>query len=272
MRFKLFFRCVCFLIILSPVTSAQEPADQGEGRGVRPGGKTVETFVGTREKPKKPAKSNPSPPLGVGVTIYKQDAKGQWISADPAQTFRSGDRVRFLIEANTGGYLYLFNATNQSAPVMIFPAGDLHGGRNEVKAHVPYEVPSPQTTPPYFEFRGKAGTERMFILFTRQPLTGVLREQALVNYCREKQRQNPNEDCVWGPSTEEWKSIVAKAEAELGGSEKSAIGQAQSPDVRDAASRGVRPPPRAPAPALVRMRNSPVSAKVLLTIDLKHDQ
>lgn len=273
MRFKPFWQ-IFLVIILSLPTLAQESTGRDGARGVRPGGKTVEKFVRTRNqsKPSKstiPKKNEVVSSLGIGLTIHRRDAAGQWITADPKQTFRASDQVRFLIETNISGYLYLFNVTNKGDPVMIFPAGDLNKGRNAVKAHVPYQIPA---EPPYFEFKGQAGTERMFILLTRQPLTGVLREQLLVDYCQQKRQKNHVEDCVWGPSAEEWKQIMAKTQAELVGAQENTIGQAQSQPVQIAASRGVRPPPRAPAPTLVRMRASPKAEKIVLAIDLKHIQ
>jgi hypothetical protein len=261
---------IAALLCLSAL--AQESTDSNKSRGgIRPGGKTVEKFVRTRSQPK-PAKVPPEKVvsrLGIGLTIHRQGAADQWITADPRQPFRAGDRIRFQVETNTPGYLYLFNTTNQGGAVMIFPAGDLNDGRNAVKAHVPYLIPAEQ---PYFEFQGQAGTERMLILLTRQPLSGVLRERFLVDYCNQKRQQNPQEHCVWGPSAVEWEGIMAKTQAEWIGVQENTIGQSQPQAVQNAASRGIRPPPKTPAPTIVRMRASPKSTKIALGIDLRHTQ
>ncbi len=280
MKFKECLLCVFILGIASLTSQTQDQPAGASSRGVKPiGVKPVDKFVETRQPTPPPATRRvalpannrrlpPTTPIGLGLTIYRQSLNGEWISIAPTQAFRTSDKIRFLIETNRDGYLYLFNVTNQGSPVMIFPAGDLHQGANTVKAHVPYEIPNQKASQPWLEFTGPAAAERMYILFARRPLPGVLHDQALVAYCQKKQQRN--EECIWEPSRSEWARLVAHAEGELVGTADSTIGQAQSATLREAVSRGIRHPANAPVPTLVKLRASSQAKKVMLSVELTH--
>ena len=57
-----------------------------------------------------PAKIN-VPRIGLGLTLFMRDSNGLAVRTDPSHEFTKGDHVRFLIETNADGYLYLFNTT-----------------------------------------------------------------------------------------------------------------------------------------------------------------
>jgi hypothetical protein len=48
-----------------------------------------------------------SVPLGLRYAVLKRDAGGQFQEIDPDTSFRSGDRIRLKVDANTSGYLYV---------------------------------------------------------------------------------------------------------------------------------------------------------------------
>jgi len=68
--------------------------------------------------------------IGLGMTLFMRDANGLAVRTDPSHVFRMGDRVRVLLEANTDGFLYIFNTTNNGPPVMIYPQIELDEGGN----------------------------------------------------------------------------------------------------------------------------------------------
>ncbi len=281
MKFNECLLCVFILGIASLTCRAQDQPAGASSRGVKPKGmKPVDKFVETRQLTPPPTTRRVPPlannqwrppvaPIGLGLTIYRLNLDGKWTSIAPTQAFRTSDKIRFLIKTNRDGYLYLFNVTNQGAPVMIFPAGDLHRGANTIKAHVPYEIPNQEASPPWFEFTGVAAVERMYILFARRPLPGVLHGQALVDYCQKKKRERKDE-CIWELSTSEWARLAARAEGELIGMADATVGQTQSATLREAVSRGIRHRSDAPAPTLVKMRASPKAIKVMLSVELTH--
>ena len=46
-------------------------------------------------------------PLGLRYAMMKRDASGNYVEVDPDTSFRSGDRIRIKVDANTSGYLYV---------------------------------------------------------------------------------------------------------------------------------------------------------------------
>src|SRR5437016_139716 len=70
----------------------------------------------------------------------QEDVRG--VRVDPNHDFHKGDRVRVLLETNSDGHLYIFNTTDNGAPVMIYPDPQLDEAGNFLQAHVPFEIPS----------------------------------------------------------------------------------------------------------------------------------
>ena len=104
------------------------------------------------------------PRLGIGLTLFTRDSNGLAVRVDPDRVFRKGDRVRILLETNTDGYLYIFNKTNDSVPVMIYPDAEIDEGGNYLQAHVPFEIPAadaPDERLRWFAFDENTGTEKL---------------------------------------------------------------------------------------------------------------
>jgi len=143
--------------------------------------------------PNKPGPSSPATTpvnarrLGLGVTLFMRDSNGLAVRVDPNHVFQKGDRVRVLLETNTDGYLYIFNTTDDGPATMIYPHADLDEAGNYLQAHVPFEIPSSMSTDErlrWFAFDETAGTERLFFVFTREPLSGVPIDDDLITLCK----------------------------------------------------------------------------------------
>jgi hypothetical protein len=198
-----------------------------------------------------------------------RDANGDAVRVDPDREFRTGDRVRVSLETNTDGYLYIFNTTDNGEPVMIYPDAQLDEGGNYVEAHVPYEVPASTASEErlrWFAFDAKPGTERLYIVVTREPLPGVPIEDDLVNYCRQNQSK-----CPWRPSTAMWAQVNAgmKAQAKVVKSTKT-YGQAQTGGEREATTRGLGLSQSEPPPAVIRINVSSNTGVLVTALDLIH--
>ncbi|HEY4363234.1 MAG TPA: DUF4384 domain-containing protein [Bryobacteraceae bacterium] len=137
--------------------------------------------------PKPPAKPNPSTtgkavpktpgagehsvdvamPLGLRYSILKRGADNQFSEVAADTMFKSGDRVRFQVKTNTTGYLYIVMQGSSGTWKLLFPAQEVAGGSNLVQ---PGEL---RTVPPgdrgQFVFDDQAGTEKLFVVLTRQP-------------------------------------------------------------------------------------------------------
>jgi hypothetical protein len=153
-----------------------------------------------------PSQSEPATPvnarrLGLGVTLFMRDSNGLAVRVDPEHVFHKGDRVRVLLETNTDGYLYIFNTTNDGAATMIYPDPNLDEAGNYLQAHVPFEIPTSLAAEEklrWFAFDEVAGTERLFFVFTREPLKGIPLEDDLIAFCRDSKCPIQPSDEVWG--------------------------------------------------------------------------
>src|SRR5262249_34053088 len=108
MQIHSFFRILSapFLIFLVLTATAQQRQED----------QVLRSFVSTRgteivtKRPK--SKPRPAGPIGLGYTVFKKDENGKPVRVNPAQEFRTGDEMRFVIESNADGYLYIFHQEN----------------------------------------------------------------------------------------------------------------------------------------------------------------
>lgn len=242
----------------SVVTSnkAAKPTEKAPEKSSGPAATTSET-----SKPVNTAR------MGLGVTLFMRDSNGLAIRTDPDHVFRKGDRVRVLLETNADGYLYIFNTTNDGEPVMIYPHADLDEAGNYLQAHVPFEIPtslSAEERLRWFAFDEMAGTERLFFVFTREPLSGIPLEDELIAFCRDSK-----ESCPLRPSAEVWAAVQKESQEPLQKDRTQSYGKAETDTEQAATTRGIGLAKDDPQPSLVMMASSPRSTLVA-TLDLIH--
>jgi hypothetical protein len=276
MRIKITF--LILIIVAIAGTSSISHAQQNEGvardlfLSTRPSDQaTVERKKTNLSKGKKPLTkpSNKTAKVGFGYSIYLRDENGKPVRVDPSREFRTGEAIRFTFESNIDGYLYIFHTEGESEPQMLFPDARLDKGRNSIRAHVPYELPSgfdQRAERQWFVVYGeKPVTERIYFVVSRQPLKGVLRGEELVNYC-----QSNLEDCVWRPSGTIWGQVRSKAGSPVIVSKNRSDGEAQSTVEKEAIGRGLTLVQNAPPPSVIRINNSPRAELLVTLIDLVH--
>jgi hypothetical protein len=240
---------------------SEKPLDKTAGKS-ESSGKTT-----TSSKPSTPSTPVNARRIGLGVTLFMRDSNGSAVRVDPNHVFRKGDRVRVLLETNSDGYLYIFNTTNDGAATMIYPHADLDEAGNYLQAHVPFEIPSSSSTDErlrWFAFDEVAGTERLFFVFTREPLGGVPIEDDLIALCRESK-----ERCPVRPSSEVWAVVQKEMQEPLKTDKTQQFGAAQTTTEQQATTRGLGLSKDDPPPSLVMMASSPRSTLVA-TLDLIH--
>ncbi len=206
--------------------------------------------------------------MGLGLTLFTRDSLGLAVRVDPSHVFHKGDRVRILLETNTDGYLYIFNTTNGGSPAMIYPDKDLDGGGNYIESHVPVEIPSsgaPEERLRWLAFDDRAGTERLYFVFTRQPLGAVPIEEELQAYCSGKKN-----GCVWQPDAELWIKIQKEMAEPVQTASSERYGKGQTAGEQQAATRGIGLVKEDPPPALVLLTTSTNSNLLVATLDLIH--
>src|SRR5262245_32871174 len=256
---------IMLLVCLAPAARAQRENDDD----------VIRNFVSTRDrvvthisKSKPQDRPRPARPIGLGCTLFKRGPRDTAVRVSAKREFRTGDAVRFMIESNISGYLYVFHVENDGPAKMIFPDPRLQGGNNFVQAHVPREVPSSREEDPefrWFHFYQTVAIERFYLIVSRERLPDVLAEEQLVAYCRDKP-----ESCPWRPSTMQWKQLLTKADTAAHESQRQKFGQAQTTVERDRILRDVGLPSGAPTPAKVKMNVSPGAEMLMMNVDLIH--
>src|SRR5262249_15028619 len=256
---------VILLACLAPAARAQRENDD----------EVLRNFVSTRDrvvthlsKSKSQDRPRPVRPIGLGCTLFKRGPRDTAVRVSARREFRGGDAVRFMIESNISGYLYVFHVENDGPAKMLFPDARLQGGNNFIQAHAAREMPSRREEDAEFRwlhFNQTVAIERFYLFVTRERLPDVLAEEQLVAYCRD----NP-ESCPWRPSVMQWKQLLAKADTAARESQSRKFGQAQTMVERDHVRRDVGLPPGAPSPAKIKMNVSPRAEILMMNVDLIH--
>ena len=205
------------------------------------------------------------PRLGLGLTLFSRDSNGLAVRVDPGRVFQKGDRVRILLETNSDGYLYIFNQTDDGAPVMIYPNAELDEGGNYLQAHVPFEIPAADAAEErlrWFAFDENTGTEKVIFVFTREPLKDVPIEDDLLAFCR-------NGKCPWPVATGVWDLVAAQMTETLKTDRNDRFGGAQTTAEKDASTRGLGLAKDDPQPSLIMMASSR-KPTLVATLELIH--
>jgi hypothetical protein len=107
------------------------------------------------------------PPLGLRYTVQRY-SPGSAITDVPSDTvFHSGDHIRFSVEANTPGYLFVVNRGSSGAWKLMFPSPEIADGNNRVEPMRQYAMPPGAGM--FFTFDSNPGSENAFIVFSRKP-------------------------------------------------------------------------------------------------------
>jgi Domain of unknown function (DUF4384) len=243
----------------------------GTGSGKSGSGNTGGS--GSSVKTSKTPKPTPAPPtpvnarrIGLGVTLFMRDSNGLAVRVDPDHVFQKGDRVRVVLETNTDGYLYIFNTTDDGPATMIYPDSQLDDAGNYLQSHVPFEIPSSASADErlrWFAFDQVAGTERLFFVFTREPLSGIPIDDDLIALCKDSK-----ESCM-RPSDEVWAAVKKHMQEPLKTDKEKQFGGAQTSTEQQATARGLGLSKEDPPPSLVMMASSP-RPTLVATLDLIH--
>lgn len=219
-----------------------------------------------------PASAEEKPPgIALGYTLFMRAPTGEAKRVSTTREFKSGDSVRILIETNTDGYLYIFNAENDGDALMIFPNAKLQRGANFVRAHVPYEIPSSAEADEnlrWLSFDDRPATERVYFIVARKPLEDVPAGEALVRWCAE----TSSDACAWSPKAKHWDEIKkwANRREQVATSRAADEGRAETPAEHEAATRGLGLSADAPLPSVIYMITSANADVLVATVDLIH--
>src|SRR6266403_2164767 len=209
MRFSIFlFASLC--VFAAVIAAVPLPQDQEDVRGAfltsRPKEKTAPSTVRTRPKPV------PSPTPRRSPT-----------PADPNRQNTKPKDVIKPAKINTqriGIGLTLFSRDTNGLAVRLDQAG------NYIRSHVPFEIPSSLAAEErlrWLVFDEHGGDERLYFVFSHEPLAGVPIEDDLISYCRDA-----NPACRWHPATEVWNQIKSQMDQLLQTDKSERYGKAQT--------------------------------------------
>ncbi|MGO4880112.1 MAG: DUF4384 domain-containing protein [Bryobacteraceae bacterium] len=107
-------------------------------------------------------------PLGLRYTLQKKTGEGA-VNIPADTEFHSGDRIQLNLEVNDTGYLYIISQGTSGTWTALFPSPEIENGDNRVQRGQVYTAPPGHV----FTFSGKPGVERLFVIFSRQPVDEI---------------------------------------------------------------------------------------------------
>jgi hypothetical protein len=129
------------------------------------GGTAVQTSAPERPAPATAsAPASGAPALGLRYTILKVNGDTP-VEVTGDTVFHAGDRIRFSVESNAPGYLYIISQGSSGTWKPMFPSAEVDDGSNHVEGWHPYTMP-PKSR---IAFDDQTGTENLFIVLSRQP-------------------------------------------------------------------------------------------------------
>ena len=126
-----------------------------------------------------------APPLGLRYTVLKLAADNTPTEVPNDTVFHAGDRIRFSVEANAPGYLYIINQGSSGNWKPMFPSAEIEDGNNHIEGWRPYTMP-PKSR---LAFDSTVGTENLFIVFSLQARARPRRHDLLASGQEEGRRR-----------------------------------------------------------------------------------
>lgn len=103
-------------------------------------------------------------PLGLKYTILKKSGDDM-VEVPPDTVFHAEDRIQVSVQTNGPGYLYVVHQGSSGTWVPVFPSPEVADGDNHVDGWNALIVPVKAR----LKFDDLAGTERLFVVFSRTP-------------------------------------------------------------------------------------------------------
>ena len=121
--------------------------------------------------------SQASENMGIRYRITQLVEPCEQVPVDANSLFRAGDQIRFSMESNTDGYLYILNQGTSGAWRYIFPHPLINGGENLINKGVEYTIP-PRS---WLKFDQNPGEEVIIVVVTKNKLdpleSGILEQR-----------------------------------------------------------------------------------------------
>lgn len=141
--------------------SKPEPSTPAaQDKSVPVGGKLITVAAGMPTSAPPPTTGTA---LGLKYSLLKLTG-GQMAEVPTDTVFHAGDRIQFRVETNGPGYLYIISQGSSGTWKPMLPSPDVDGGNNHTEGFHSYTMPQKTR----FVFDEQAGTEKLFLVFTRE--------------------------------------------------------------------------------------------------------
>lgn len=104
--------------------------------------------------------------VGVRVRLYQAEADCDIVSVSPRKTFTAGERLRFGVETNSNGYLYILQRGSSGRSTLLFPHPEIARGSNAVKRGVELVIPGRN----WFTFDANPGNEELTFIVSKKKM------------------------------------------------------------------------------------------------------
>ncbi|SPE39980.1 conserved exported hypothetical protein [Candidatus Sulfopaludibacter sp. SbA3] len=143
------------------VATRSDLTDDTRRSSALPGGaKLITVAAGMPSSAPPPASGTP---LGLKYSLLKLTG-GEMQEVPVNSVFHAEDRIQFRVETNGPGYLYIISQGSSGQWMPMFPSPDKDGGSNHTEGFKTYIMPQKTR----FVFDEQAGTEKLFLIFTRE--------------------------------------------------------------------------------------------------------
>ena len=204
------------------------------------------------------------PRLGIGLTLFSRDSNG--LGACRSRSRVSKRRSRAAPARNQQRRLSLHLQSHKR-----WTAGDDLSRRGDRRRRQLFAGPrsvrnsgsdAAEERLRWFAFDQNTGTEKVFFVFTREPLKDVPTEDELIAFCR-------NNQCPWQAGGSVWEMVQAQAQEPLKSDRAKSFGTAQTRVEQNATTRGLGLAKDDPQPSLIMMASS-TKPTLVATLDLIH--
>lgn len=103
---------------------------------------------------------------GLRMRLYQADEQCNFVQVSPFKTFRSGEAIRFAVESNISGFVYIIARGSSGQTKLLFPNKDLNNGANQLYRGTELMIPGRE----WFRFDDMPGVETVSIILTRRKL------------------------------------------------------------------------------------------------------
>jgi Domain of unknown function (DUF4384) len=158
---------------------------EGAGMDARDAFYSASDLLGKKPKPPQPDTVVKRPPpkdpeqyfqtvakteraLGLRYSLLKE-VDGDLVETSPGMKFSTGDLIRLSVMGNQKAWLYVVGRGASGEWLSLFPNANSGQRSNELIPGRKYQIPG--GTGQYFKFDEPPGTERLFILMSKQPVS-----------------------------------------------------------------------------------------------------